>query len=98
MTATGTAPAYNGPGRRFVIDVAGGVLDELPRNAPLGASVKAQQGELGPVSLTYSRHLGGWRVAFDPYPKDAPLCEMRANLVLDNRPVTETWTYRWIAS
>ncbi|NJO38789.1 MAG: glucan biosynthesis protein [Rhizobiales bacterium] len=105
--ARSAAPAAARPGRgdahrtgreragRFVVDFKGGRLDELAPDANVQATVKAHQGELGPITLRHSRELGGWRLAFDLHPNGEPLCEMRATLSLNQEDVTEIWTYRW---
>lgn len=95
VEATRIGPARNGGGRRFVVDFAGGRLDELAPDAAVKATVKAHQGELGPVTLRHNRELGGWRLAFDLHPNNEPLCEMRASLSMNEEDVTEIWTYRW---
>ncbi|MDH3663113.1 MAG: glucan biosynthesis protein [Alphaproteobacteria bacterium] len=95
VEATRIGPAKSGGGRRFVVDFKGGRLDELAPDAELKATVKAHQGELGPITLRHNRELGGWRLAFDLSPNGEPLCEMRATLSLNDDDVTENWTYRW---
>lgn len=98
VEATRIGPAKNGDGRRFVVDFKGGRLDELAPDAELSATVKAHQGELGPITLRHNRELDGWRLAFDLSPNGEPLCEMRATLRLNEEDVTEIWTYRWTPS
>ncbi|MEZ5931318.1 MAG: glucan biosynthesis protein [Alphaproteobacteria bacterium] len=95
VEATRIGPAQGGAGRRFVVDFKGGRLDEVAPDANVQATVKAHQGELGPITLRHSRELGGWRLAFDLHPDGEALCEMRATLTLNEEDVTEIWTYRW---
>jgi glucans biosynthesis protein len=82
-------------GRRFVVDFAGGRLNEVAPDAPVTATVKAHQGELGPFTLRANPVNGGWRLAFDLYPNGEPLCEMRASLHVNDEQISEIWTYRW---
>ncbi len=98
VEATHIGPTKTGGGRRFVVDFVGGRLDELAPDADVKATVKAHQGELGPISLRHNRELGGWRLAFDLHPNGEPLCEMRALLSVNDQDVTEIWTYRWTPS
>ncbi len=95
VEATRIGPAKNSAGRRFVVDFKGGRLDELAPDAEIKATVKAHQGELGPITLRHNRELGGWRLTFDLSPNGEPLCEMRATLRLHDEDVSEIWTYRW---
>ena len=95
VEATRIGPGETGAERRFLVDFKGGRLDELAPDAELKATVKAHQGELGPITLRHSRELGGWRLTFDLAPNGEPLCEMRATLRLNDEDVTEIWTYRW---
>ena len=64
VESTRIGPAKSGGGRRFVVDFKGGRLDEIAPDADLKATVKAHQGELGPVTLRHNRELGGWRLGF----------------------------------
>ncbi|MEL6962802.1 MAG: glucan biosynthesis protein, partial [Pseudomonadota bacterium] len=95
VEATRIGPSKTVGGRRFVVDFVGGRLEELAPDADIKATVKAHQGELGPISLRHNRELGGWRLAFDLHPNGEPLCEMRALLSVNDQDVTEIWTYRW---
>ena len=40
----------------------------------------------------------GVRVSFELAPGDATVAELRLRLTKANRPVTETWLYRWTGS
>ena len=40
---------------------------------------------------------GGIRLAFSLLPQDAQVIELRAQLLKNNRPISEVWLYRWTA-
>jgi glucans biosynthesis protein len=42
--------------------------------------------------------LHGLRASFEVDPRDADLVELRLRIMRGDRPVTETWLYRWTSS
>lgn len=81
--------------RKFVIDFAGGQLEDIPHDAPVEAVVSVITGEaIGPVARK-NEVTGGWRVLFDLRPDGDGPVEVRAVLRLAAETLTETWVYQW---
>ena len=80
--------------RRFAIDFVG----PMPPAAQLKPAVSASVGRIFAPMLTPNPATGGHRVTFELEPGNAPLVELRVQLLDDTRPVTETWLYRWVAA
>ena len=82
-----------GPGARlFVLDVA---ADRLPPGATPRAAVSADRGRI--QNVTTQPNDSAWRIAFELLPEDSKTSELRAQLLLGDTPVSETWMYRWTA-
>lgn len=91
--------------RRFVIDFAGPLLDQLPDDAELTAVVDAGSGARVLESIVQRNpHTGGWRLVFEleyeavstlqqVLPEKTPPVELRAFLKQGPDVVTETWSY-----
>ena len=85
-----------GPGARlFVLDVAGERLRLAPDAKPR-AVVSADRGRIQNIT-TQPHDGGGWRIAFELLPEDNKPSELRAQLLLGDAPLSETWLYRWTA-
>ncbi len=97
--AVHSSPAEAGTSaRRLVIDLSGGRLSTLPAPASPRAVVEASHGRLANVVAQRGAEDGTWRIAFELDPGDAPVVELRAQLLAeDGRPLSETWLYRWTA-
>jgi len=81
--------------RKFVIDYAGGPLDDLAPDAPVEPVVTVWHGEVHNPVAVHNDAVGGWRLFFDmTSDADRPV-EMRAFLRLDDAALTETWSYQW---
>ncbi|MES2710234.1 MAG: glucan biosynthesis protein G [Pseudomonadota bacterium] len=83
--------------RRFVLDVAGGKPGQVPAGTLPTLDLSSSAGEIGNAVVQANPHTGGWRVHFQLTPGSARLAELRARLTLGDRPLTETWLYRWTA-
>jgi glucans biosynthesis protein len=93
-TRTGAA----GPRERlFVLDVAGGKAAEVPAGTMPTLDLRSSAGEIRNPVVQANPHTGGWRVHFQLVPGSARVAELRAVLNLGDRPLTETWLYRWTA-
>lgn len=79
---------------RILVDFKGGKLDKLRADAPVGTAVSAQEsGEIIEQFVTYVAPSKVWRLSILARPaKDKPLA-LRAAIVQDEQPLTETWTY-----
>jgi glucans biosynthesis protein len=89
---TGTVPV------QFVIDFAGDGIENIPANqAPVANLVCAPPGTfLREKSVEKNGYDNSWRVTFTLIPlKHTVPTELRCNLLQNNKPLTETWTYTW---
>jgi glucans biosynthesis protein len=81
--------------RKFVVDFAGGQLEDLPAHATVEAAVSVRAGEvIGPIARK-NDVTGGWRAFFDMRPGGDGPVELRCVLHLADRTLTETWVYQW---
>ncbi|MGG5887361.1 glucan biosynthesis protein [Falsiroseomonas sp. HC035] len=92
-TRSGAAP---GNARLFVLDVVGGKT-EVPEGTLPVLDLSAHAGEIRHPVVQRNPQTGGWRVHFQLVPGSARLVELRAVLKLGERPISETWLYRWTA-
>jgi glucans biosynthesis protein len=82
--------------RIFVVDVAGGdKLKSLPREAQIRADVWASEGKIDNVVAQPNPATKGWRISFELAPGGARAVELRAQLMTEDKPLSETWIYRW---
>lgn len=80
---------------RVIVDFKGGELDKILNSQRVTASVTAQEG--GDVLEYYVEHnepLKAWRLSMLVKPKRQQPLVLRAYLSLEDRALTETWTYR----
>ena len=80
--------------RRFAVDFVG----PMPPTAELRMVATTSAGRLVAPRLDPNPATGGQRVTFDLDPGNAGLCELRIQLLAGDRPVSETWLYRWVAA
>ncbi|MBX9934244.1 MAG: glucan biosynthesis protein [Methylobacterium sp.] len=82
------------PGRRLImIDFEGPGLP-VSADAPITASVSASAGKMVDPVLEKVNQTGGWRIVTEwrpPMPMPAGDVVLRARLVLDGKPISETW-------
>ena len=94
VSNTFTGVSFGGKTREFVLDVAGGKLkaDSKPR-----LEVSSDHGKVTvpSVVLNTAKPPDTWRASFELDPQGAPVVELRATLVDDSGPLSETWLYRW---
>lgn len=94
----GTRVGAAGPrGRLFVLDVVAGKAGQPPAGTLPTLVLSSSAGEIINPVLQANPHIGGWRVHFQLMPGTARLAELRALLTHGDRPITETWLYRWTA-
>jgi glucans biosynthesis protein len=86
-----------GDSERFVVDFSGPALDAIPESDVVHARVIARRGsesvELLGQQLVKNPLLGGYRLTFEV--RGGPT-EVRAVLVRDGKPLTETWMYELV--
>ena len=93
-TATRTGPSFDGKRRIFVVDFAGAGRTIEGLKLDVGTST----GKLSNLVLQPNLLTKGVRASFELDPSGANLAELRLRLLRANRPITETWLYRWTAS
>jgi glucans biosynthesis protein len=94
VTATRSGPTIDGKRRIFVIDFAGAGRNIEDLKIDVGASA----GKLSHPMLQQNPLTKGVRASFELDPSGSNLVELRLRLLRANRPITETWLYRWTAS
>jgi glucans biosynthesis protein len=94
VTATRSGASVDGKRRVFLLDFvgAGDKVDGL--RLDLGASA----GKISNVTLVSNDAIHGLRASFEMDPLDAQLIELRLRILRGDKPVTETWLYRWTAA
>jgi glucans biosynthesis protein len=80
--------------RRFVIDFAGDGEPNI-RASAVQVMARANPGGIANVVLSENREVNGLRLQFDLDTDGADAVEMRVDLRSGDRPVAETWVYRW---
>lgn len=93
VIATRSGVSFGGKTREFVLDIGGGKLnaDSKPR-----LDVSSDYGKiLSPVTTYNTEVPNTFRASFELDTQGAPVVELRARLVDDQGPLSETWLYRW---
>jgi glucans biosynthesis protein len=83
--------------KRFVIDFAGGRLSMLAEDAEVEAVISSSDGRVEITSARPQNAIEGYRIMFDLVPPEnstQPI-DLRAHLVVNGQPLTETWVYQW---
>jgi glucans biosynthesis protein len=83
--------------RLFVLDIGGANLKALPADVAPVLNVTGDKGKLQHVNVQPNPLTGGWRASFELRPDGAKAVELRAQLLVANAPISETWIYRWTA-
>ncbi|WP_245882606.1 glucan biosynthesis protein [Yoonia sediminilitoris] len=78
----------------FAIDFAPHPALEGPLD-DLTIILRGTAGEVSPPILQQNPGTGGLRLNFSVLPGDAPLIELRAQMLLNGNALTEVWLYRW---
>ncbi len=81
--------------RRMVVDFAGGDLEFLDKSQPVQAKVSGRGGEVSDITVERLAAGNVWRAAFRILPKGGDPVDLRCNLTLYDKPLTETWLYLW---
>ena len=81
--------------RRFVIDFGGGDLSTITAARPVRAVLETSTGEVSAPIVQPLPGGRGWRAAFVLTPADDRSADMRLYLELDDRRLSETWSYVW---
>ncbi len=81
----------------FVIDFTGGGLDKIPEGKVLRAEVETSPPGLAQkIIVAKNDYAEGWRVTFScPANSNGDAVELRCRIFLEDRPLSEIWTYTW---
>ncbi|WP_426956927.1 glucan biosynthesis protein [Muricoccus radiodurans] len=88
----------NREARLFVLEAAGGRLQDLPADFVPTLDVTSSAGRIVNPVARRNPETGGWRLSFELVPGPARLVELRALMTGPNGPLTETWLFRWTPS
>ncbi len=94
VTSTRSGPSSDGKRRRFIVDYVGAGRTVEGLKLDVGSST----GRVSNPVLKPNRLTKGIRATFELTPGDAPVVELRMRVLRGDRPLTETWLYRWTAS
>jgi periplasmic glucans biosynthesis protein len=89
--ASRSGASLDGKRRVFLLDFvgAGEKVDGLRLD------LNSSAGRISNATLMSNSALHGLRASFEIDPRDAELIELRLRIMRGDRPVTETWLYRW---
>ena len=90
---SGRAPG--GKLRRFIVVFSGDVLADPQRTTQLKAALTTSPGLATNIRTYLNPSAKSCRVVFDVDPAGENYCELRLVLQSDERPISETWLYRW---
>ena len=81
--------------RLFIVDADGDTLKSLAPGTQPALVVSADKGSIQNPVAEPNPPLGGWRMSFELSPGNNKLVELTAKLTDGDKPLTETWLYRW---
>lgn len=81
--------------RRYIVDFAGGELDELDPDADVDPRLEASFGRIEDLHVRRLPDDAGWRATFVLDPEDGEAADLRLVLTRNGRPLTETWNHVW---
>jgi glucans biosynthesis protein len=92
--ATRSGASLDGKRRVFLLDFigAGEKVDGLRLD------LSSSAGRISNATVMPNNAVHGLRASFELDPRDAELIELRLRIMRGDRPVTETWLYRWTPS
>ncbi len=94
VTSTRSGPTADGKRRLFIVEFVGAGANTEGLKLDVGSSA----GRLSNLALQPNRLTKGVRASFELTPGDSSLAELRVRVLRGDKPVTETWLYRWTAS
>ncbi len=95
VTDTRAGMSRAGETRLFILELMGEGLKGLAADVVLTPEVSASAGKVFNTVSQRNPETGGWRMSFELSPDGAKLAELRAVLLRDKAPLSETWLYRW---
>ncbi len=81
--------------RQFVVEYKLPTGTEFNLNKNLKADVSASAGKISDVVLQENSKIGGVRLSFQYDPNSTKYADLRSILLLNDKPVSEVWVYRW---
>jgi glucans biosynthesis protein len=94
VVATRSGASVDGKRRVFILDFVGAG----ERIDGLRLDLAASKGKISNATLMSNGSVHGLRASFEIAPNDADLIELRLRVMRGDKPVTETWLYRWTAA
>ncbi|MDR3536129.1 MAG: glucan biosynthesis protein G [Acetobacteraceae bacterium] len=85
----------NGKNRQFVIDFVGPALKAWKGDAPPALDVGCDKGKIVNAVTEPNPDITGWRISIEHDPQGNKVVELHARLMDGDKPLTETWVYRW---
>ena len=81
--------------RRFLVDFTGDVIGDQQRSPEITPMIAASPGSVSSVRTFVNRDRKTFRVLFDIDPGSDASSELRLQLEVQGKPISETWLYRW---
>jgi glucans biosynthesis protein len=91
VVATRSGASLDGKRRVFVLDFVG----SGEKIDGLHLDLAASAGKISNATLMSNMAIHGLRASFEMDPGDSGLIELRMRVMRGDKPVTETWLYRW---
>ncbi len=84
--------------RQFVIDFVGPGLKAWKSATPPTLDAGCDKGKIVQAVAQPNPDISGWRVSLELDPQSNKVVELHARLMDGDKPLTETWIYRWTPS
>ncbi len=97
VTQTRAGLAFDQKNRAFVVDFTGGVLKGRKPDDKPGLDLASDKGKIENAVLEPLPGQDAWRLTFQLDTGDEKTVEMHARLMNADKPISETWIYRWTA-
>lgn len=88
----------DGAHRQFVIDFVGPALKAWKNETPPALDVGCDKGKIVNAVAIPNPDISGWRISIEQDPEANKVVELHARLLDGDKPLTETWIYRWTPS
>jgi glucans biosynthesis protein len=87
--------AMDGKHRQFIIDCVGPALKAWKGDAAPALDVGCDKGKIVNAHAEPNPDIDGWRISIEHDTQDNKVVELHARLMDGDKPLTETWVYRW---
>jgi glucans biosynthesis protein len=98
VLATRCGLAWQSTNRLFIIDFAGETLDQWKGDTPPTIDSGCSKGKLVEAIAQRLPEIKGWRVSLQLDAQNNNLVDLHVRLMDNDKPLTETWIYRWTPS